>query len=194
MGEHPRPGSERMYKYKTLLNLSSKEPIVINIDTSDGIRAVMIPNYARMSKVKPRLILPQPMASFPFCSPDPFFYSKARLEPVSKFRLCKVGGKITGILLSYSDGSMASLGGIRLDQLSDDITADAHGLWIRSVYSERRIRAACIVSIIDVTQNRPEADLESYLHVRWHGEIEWWYSHRQCEVHYEGGQTLSTVM
>ncbi|KAK8148179.1 hypothetical protein G3M48_000219 [Beauveria asiatica] len=132
MGEHPRPGTEDTYKYKTLLGLSDNRPVTIYADMSDGLRSVMIPkNLTNVSRVKPRLTLLQPTSMFPR-SHDSFFYSKAPLEAVSRIRICRVEERITGMLLGYSNGSWTSLGSVDLDQLESAMDVDTCGLWIQS--------------------------------------------------------------
>ncbi|KAM3446846.1 hypothetical protein MY3296_009282 [Beauveria thailandica] len=132
MGEHPRPGTEDTYKYKTLLGLSDNRPVTIYADMSDGLRSIMIPkNLTNVSRAKPRLTLLQPTSMFPR-SHDSFFYSKAPLEAVSRIRVCRVEERITGMLLGYSNGSWTSLGSVDLDQLDSAMDVDTCGLWIQS--------------------------------------------------------------
>ncbi|OAA65106.1 hypothetical protein LEL_10553 [Akanthomyces lecanii RCEF 1005] len=194
MGEHPRPGTEHSYKYRTLLRLSDDRPVTIYADMSDGLRSIYIPQEMNhTSEVKSRLTLPQPTSKFCFSSQDSFIYSKAALEDVSQIRICGNEERITGMLLGYSNGTWASLGSVDVNQLRGAMHVDAAGLWIQSAYTEGPPWVTTRAHIVCVTSRSPTSGHENSLHVRWHGELEWWYSKRQCEVHYGDKHTLPVL-
>lgn len=195
MGEHPRPGTQRNYKYQTLLRLSDDRPVTIYTDMSDGLRSIMIPkNLNNISKVKTPVILPRPTSPFPIWGSESFCFSKATLNGVSQLRICRKEEQITGMLLGYTNGTWASLGGIDLDRLERPMEVDTSGLWIQSAYTEGPSWVATRAHIVGIKLCAPHLEPENYLHIRWHGELEWWHSHRQNEVHYGGKQTAPIIM
>lgn len=193
MGEHPRPGSEAEYKYKMLLHLSSKSPVTLYADLSDGLRAVLIPrHWWDPSKAKERLALPHPLSEYPCPSTGPFFYSRARLENVSQIRLCRDADRITGMVLYYDNDTRASLGRVSLEKLEAPKTVDACGLWLLAAYTEGPVRVARVPRIVSVLFAPPVSEAETHLHVQWRDELEWWSSSRQCRLHWKGKETLPT--
>lgn len=193
MGHHPWPGTEHNYRYERLLTLPDDRPVTIYADMSDGLRSIYVPkDLTDASRVKPLSFLPQPMSIFNFGPPDAFFFSKAALEDTFQIRICRNKEQIIGLLLGYSNGTWASIGSVKLDQLQSALRVDPAGIWIQSTYTGGRWQATR-AHIVNVARSEPKGNRGEWLHVRWRGELEWWYSGRQCEVHYEDKHTLRVV-
>lgn len=201
MGEHPRPGTEHRYKYYTLLNLADSQPVTIYADTVDNLRCIMVPrslpnnsqSLPNNSQPGADLALPQPISAFPLVSPKKvrYAYTKATLEGVSHVCVCRRGERIIGLLLVYGDGSRASLGSVDLGRLEGRREVDVAGIWIKSAYTKDR--GTTCPQVVGIATIQPTIGAEQYLHVAWRGELEWWWSSRRCELHYDGQQTLPVI-
>lgn len=125
------------------------------------------------------LALPTPNTCYPPASPhEVYFWSYAELDQLVEIAPCRSslpGCSIAGLLLTYASGRQASVGIVRLDYLDRPQSMDKHtGFWLCFQQNEPQI---CAFSLIPPTS-------PGYLHIQCQGRLEWWYSYRQCRVHY----------
>jgi hypothetical protein len=114
-----------------------------------------------------------------------FCYSVANLEGVTHVRPCRRADVVTGMVLVYRNGTRASLGWVSLDRLGEPKAVDNFGMWIAVTKSNLDFPR-----VTGIFYSRPEDG--KYLHVRWHGKLEWWFSTRQCKLHHNGEHTIET--
>lgn len=187
MAEHPRPNQENLYTYQPLARLLNK-PSVLSLDLSDGFREIAISLPVLLPVGAAGLRLPCPVSEYPEClSTEGFFYSLATLEDVFEVKLCRVVDEITGVVLCYSNGTEASLGWVRLDCLRTLGRADSSGMWLLVLEDQFGFP-----QVIDISLTLPLSDSQMYFSVQWCGKLEWWFSRRQCQLHYKGRKSLST--
>lgn len=187
MAEHPRPGQENLYSYQLLAKLLNK-PSILSLDLSDGLReiAFSVPVLQPKSAITPYLSSPE--SEYPeSLTTERFFYSRAALEDVSKVKFCRVADKITGMVLRYSNDAEVSLGWVRLDCLCTLERADSSGMWLLVLEDHYGFP-----QVIDISLTLPLTDSQKYFSVQWCGQLEWWFSRRQCQLHYRDRKTLST--
>ncbi len=141
-------------------------------------------------KAKERLALPHSLSEYPCPSPEPFFYSRARLENTDEIRLCRDADRITGMVLYYSNDTRASLGRVSLAKLETPQAVDTCGLWLLAAYTDGGRQVARVPRIVSVLFAPPASEAETHLHVQWRDEPECWSSSRQCRLHWKGKETL----
>lgn len=187
----PRPRNGQKSEYRKLLALDENKPATLYVDLVSGVRAVIVP---RRGDGQPRpethLRIPRPLSPQPENGNDWFFYSNGCMENVHQVSVCRTFDRITGMILLYASGTRASIGRVAVDRLDAPQLVDSTGMWILGEHSRNPAHYSKPVHITKVLFALPEADVDEYLHVRWAGQLEWWSSVRQCEVHYEGRQTL----
>ncbi|OAA51460.1 hypothetical protein NOR_00053 [Metarhizium rileyi] len=187
MGEYPPPGTESQYTLDLILT-ASNEPTSFFIDLSKGLRAVG--TCHRASEGKARLSLPSAKSCYPRSMFfERFYYSRATLEDVTQVLPCRIASVIVGAIFCYRNGTRASLGWVALNQLDAPVTVDTPGLWFLITKfgpGFPKITAIC--------HSPPVTGGQEYFHVQWQGELEWWFSCRQCQLHHNGRQTPMTRM
>ncbi len=173
MGEFPRPGREDLYQDKRLIGCSN-EPTRIYLDLSAGLRALAFLLILMGVKIQPAL--PVPTSKYPrSMANEAFYYSKASPENMSGIATCRAGDTITRLLLCYKDKIKASLGRASSDGLGYAKVVDGAGLWLLVIKSADNFPRVSSLHFAD-----PGVGEQDYLHIRWSGELEWWFSHRQC--------------
>lgn len=185
MGEHSRRG--RRFSYELIARLSN-EPSLFYLDMSDGLRevALSVPLSQKAARTEP--YLPKPASAYPQCLPtEDFFFSAASLEDVSEIKLCRVSEGISGVVLRYSDDREVSLGWVHPDHLSSPQRVDSLGMWLF-------VSEPCdgFPVVTDIKLSLPLADSQKYFAIQWRGQLEWWFSLRQCQLYHEGRCTRAT--
>ncbi|KAM3447863.1 hypothetical protein MY3296_008318 [Beauveria thailandica] len=196
MGEHVRPGWEGTYWYVLLLTSCKNETLSLYADFTAGLRAVAIsPALAESRKAQLSAGPSQrtvPLSLYPRSLPfENFCYAKASLEDVSAVAACcqaDIDGQvIAGIVLRYMDGTEASLGWVAPDGLDSPTPVPDDGIWLCVSLSRTgfpRVTAMAFAA--------PADEDARYLRLRWRGELEWWFSRRQCQLHYNGELSAET--
>ncbi|KAM3496927.1 hypothetical protein MY10362_009704 [Beauveria mimosiformis] len=194
MGEHVRPGWEGAYWYIRLSTSSKNEAMSLYADLTAGLRAVAIsaalvePRKARLlAGPSPRTASPYPR-SLPF---ENFCYAKASLEDVCAVATCRRadidGQVIAGIVLCYTDGTEASLGWVAPGRLDSPTPVPDGGIWLRVSLSRTGFpRVTAMAFAVPVDED------DGYLRLQWRGELEWWFSRRQCQLCYNGEVSAET--
>lgn len=125
---------------------------------------------------------------------EEFFFSSAQLHGIVEVTPCEslLGhtAAITGLVLHYSDGHRECLGQVRLDHLLSPLTAaGSRAMWLGF---SSTADGPCVRK---VEFSRPEQSAELvWLEVSWSGTLEWWFSYRQCRVHYGQQASPETVV
>lgn len=131
--------------------------------------------------------LPEPLSLYPESQPiEDYFYTSALLDNATTVTPCngsyKGGAYITGLILTYTDGHESCVGHIRRDSLSCPLElTESPMLWLGFSLENMEPRVAKIETV-----SRP-SDTHSleWLEVPWTGQLEWWFSARQCKVHHK---------
>lgn len=195
MGEHIRPQWECAYWYLLLSTSHKNEVITLYADVTAGLRAVAVPadlgesRQAQWARPSQQIA---PLSPYPRSIPfENFCYAKASLENVSAvaaFRQDDIDGQfVTGIVFSYTDGTEASLGWVAPGGLDSPTPVPDGGIWLRVSVPQTGFPR---VESIAFTAPAPEDD--GYLRLQWRGELEWWFSPRQCQLYYDGKATAET--
>ncbi len=185
MGEYPPPGTESQYE-NTLILSASNEPTSFFVDLGKGLRAVGTGH--RATEGKATLSLPSAMSSYPRSMTfERFYYSITSLEDVTEVIPCRIASVIVGAIFCYRNGTRASLGWVTLEHLGTPEVVDTPGLWFRIAKF-----GPGFPRVTAIHHRRPVAGGQEHLHVQWQGELEWWFSCRQCQLHYNGRQTPTT--
>lgn len=143
--------------------------------------------------------LPEASSPHPsFQSYDGFFWSSASVEDVTGVRPCRLEGKIVGLLFSYLDGSSAAIGQVRLDHLAPLKRVDGGKLCLG--FTRTTENCPCIARV-EMLAEKPDGlvrdqqdSVDMWFEVSWSGTIEWWHSHRQCQVWQDGRQSLDIAI
>lgn len=131
-------------------------------------------------------IMPQTASSYPRGKRGEAFYlSVVELRPAASMRLAMDGLRVTGLLLTYLDGAEDALGRVCLAKLQPPERVYEDGIWILTELIDK------YPQVVRIVVEKPGRNADRYLHVRWQGQLEWWSSVRQCEVHYLTAKTLS---
>ncbi|EWG39822.1 hypothetical protein FVEG_02515 [Fusarium verticillioides 7600] len=148
----------------------------------------------------PTTIVP-PMPDFRYCV-EPFFFSSANLQDLSKIKVCQIPYErgISGLLLTYINGHKEALGEVRLNCLESPIGVGKQDRnWLRFEYDPTgiidehprlvEISFSRIKPIIRDGTDPATAGLNC-LEVLFTDELHWWWSPLQCQVFYEGQGSL----
>ncbi|KAJ3462347.1 hypothetical protein MRS44_007133 [Fusarium solani] len=143
-----------------------------------------------------------PEASSPhpsFQSSDGFFWSSASVEDVTGVRPCRLDSKIVGLLFSYLDGSSAAIGQVRLDHLDALLKrVDGGKLCLGFTRTTENCpyiaRVEMLAEKSDGLVKGQQDSVDMWFEVSWSGTIEWWHSHRQCQVWQDGRQSLDIAI
>ncbi|EFY88702.1 hypothetical protein MAC_05320 [Metarhizium acridum CQMa 102] len=185
MEAHPR--NSHRFSYELVAKLSN-EPSLFYLDLRSGLQEIRCGNEPPVQdpiKTKPDLL--EPTSTYPQCLPTEFFYfSTASLEDVSEIKLCKDAQRISGVVLGYSDGREVSLGWVHPDHLSSPMKVDdSLGMWL--LVSETGLPLLTDIRLVtDIRLTVPMAEAQKYFAVQWRGQLGWWFSVRQCQLHHEG--------
>lgn len=175
-GEHLL--DHHQHKYTRIATFHDK-PTTLYLDTSHTLAALQTLHSESES-----LHLSTPIV-YPSRLPwNELLYSQAALENVEQVILCRDESVITGLVFCYSNGSRASLGWLVHDRLSAPKSADPNGLWLLITTNKQQLP-----QVINVSFTRPTTGENTYFHIRWSGVLVWWFSLRQCQLHFDGRQT-----
>ncbi|KAK1451023.1 hypothetical protein CCUS01_11199 [Colletotrichum cuscutae] len=198
LGVQPQQGWSRS-KW-TLLDRPTKNP------SSIYLMKTALGSLLGFESPKPRLPKPDdhnpsprvewPTSSYPkFRRHEYFAWTSAKLGDVVDIIPCRRNRQgseiISGLLLRYIDGQQACVGQIRLDQLQNPICVDRDcKMWFKfSLTSD-----GPIVSGIEQSQEAPSLSKgENWFRVDWCGDLEWWYSKRQCQLSHQGRLSPETM-
>lgn len=132
---------------------------------------------------------PTPELSSPYpeslCIED-YFYTSASLDNATTVSLCEGSYKgkvyVTGLVFTYSNGREACVGQIRRDYLSCPLQLiTSPMLWLGFSLENREPRVAKIETISSPSDT---SSLE-WLAIPWTGQLDWWFSARQCKVYHK---------
>lgn len=124
-----------------------------------------------------------------------FLDAKASLEDVSGVATCRRadidGQVITGIVLRYTDKTEASRDWVAPDGLDSPIAVPDSGIWHYVALSRTGFPIVTSRAFIFTALTRED---NAYLRLRWRGELEWWFSPRQCQLYYNSKLTAETKL
>ncbi|KAI1841716.1 hypothetical protein JX265_013698 [Neoarthrinium moseri] len=114
-----------------------------------------------------------------------YFYSAASLQNVHEIKLCRKThlshAPITGMLLRYSDGHQACVGECGVQTFGETIdVSSSTKLFLGFMRTERKNP---YLSKVELIQSNDEVSLH-WLDLSWEGTLEWWFSYKDCKVHY----------
>jgi hypothetical protein len=128
----------------------------------------------------------------PYPGSDPFqvlLWSSAILNDVIALRTCHGRRSrglrmVSGLELHYEDGSMTTVGEIRLDSMGDHTAIPSSCVWLGFIATSE---GPCITAI---EFTHPTQDDLTWFTVPLTGVLEWWYSSQQCQVWHEGQASM----
>lgn len=168
------------------------QTVTAQLHLLEGVRGIICmaeppqADYVASAGLIPRL--PQPASSYPRGKRGEAFYlSVIKLRPATSMRLSVNGRRITGLLLIYQDGAEDTLGRVCLVKLQPPERLYEDGIWILAEQVDK------YPQVVRVVVEKPGRNVDRYLHVRWQGQLEWWSSARQCELHYLKGRRFPHV-
>lgn len=165
------------YRYTRIASFRNA-PTTLHLDTSHGLAALQtLPSEGDIPNPDPIIAAPSEM---PW---NELIYSHAALENVERVIVCRGDDVITGLILCYSNGAQASLGWQLHDTLSAPTSVAPEGLWLLVETDTHLPR------VVDISLMRPAVEGKSYFHIRWSGMLVWWFSIRQCQLHFDGRHT-----
>ncbi|KAK1624561.1 hypothetical protein BDP81DRAFT_110713 [Colletotrichum phormii] len=132
------------------------------------------------------LALPTPSSQHPKSTFfEPYFYSTASLDGVVRIVPCqryvRSMLRITGLLLQFSEGRQCCLGQVRLDSLGSPFQASSHqAVWL--IFSKDDNRP--FVSALELSEPEDKKG-PCCLEIQVRGQLDWWFSSRQCQVCYQ---------
>ncbi|KAK3300334.1 uncharacterized protein B0H64DRAFT_380644 [Chaetomium fimeti] len=175
----------------TLLNRPRKEPSRIFYDTSDSRMGVLAFETPPPESDGQRPASLTPLSPGPESGPlEPYFYSSSDLSGVTAVTPCErrfgETSVIRGLLLHHADAHVSCVGEVRLDSLGCPLKVEGP-IWLG--FSTTR-GAPCVTQI--ATSRPAETDAVDWLALPCRGQLEWWYSFRQCRVHHEGRASPAT--
>ncbi|KAL0929570.1 uncharacterized protein CTRU02_215469 [Colletotrichum truncatum] len=195
LGVQPRTNWSR--SDYTLLDLPSKSSSRIYAETTTfGVRSLGF----ETPRPNPQDRIPRvdwPISSYPIFRPhENFAWNRAKLSDVVQFVPCygNIHRKtiIIGLLLHYTDGKTACVGQIRLDRLGDALSIHSvRKLWLGFWLTDD---GPCVSHAVLAPEQPTLLDCESWFGVDWCGDLEWWFSNRQCQLFYQGRLSPRTTM
>lgn len=173
--------------YRHIARLQNR-PTPLGFDFSRSLQWIAIgqPERQRRTGFAPNIPTPRSDRPKSFCD-ELFFFSSASLESVTGLRTCQEGGAITGMVLRYSNNTEESLGWVRADRLGYLQEVCPDGLWILVTFFPKLPYKYPWVT--KITVNIPSVDLHKYLAITWRGQLERWFSRRQCRLYHDGQST-----
>ncbi|KAH6707376.1 hypothetical protein EV126DRAFT_159646 [Verticillium dahliae] len=116
---------------------------------------------------------------------EAYTFTSASLANITELAACRTRGTdkpaILGLLFRYADGRRTSVGQVRLDYLAEPLEVKSS----ESMYlGFARTHDGC--PYVDSVESFPSRRDITYLKISWEGNMEWWFSHRQCVVHCNG--------
>lgn len=187
----------------TLLDAPGGKPGHFFFDTNPSYTHALSFDTERPTTAEPVFDLPGvPEASSPhpsFQSSDGFFWSSASVEDVTAVTPCRLEGNTVGLLFSYLDGSSAAIGQVRLDHLDEPLKRVDGG---KLCLGFTRTTDDCpYIARVEMLAEKSgglvkdqQGSVDMWFEVSWGGTIEWWHSHRQCQVWQDGRQSLDIAI
>jgi hypothetical protein len=136
--------------------------------------------------------LPRPCSTLPgSLTLESYYWSSASLESIISLQECRridcEGPKVIGLLFKYSTGAMAAVGQVRLDLLTKPQAVDqTKRMWLAFSCTEGQFP---YVSQVELSESPMEGS--GWFETGWAGDLEWWFSFRQCQVWYNGQTSLT---
>ena len=183
----------------TLVYRAGERPGRIYFDISpDGIHELALDGPLPPQPAAGQPPLPQPESPCPrhHQEDENYYYSTAVLDSVAAVTPCWAAerGVVVGLLLHYRDGRQASLGQVRLDWLQQPpvrVIDPARGMWFRFALSPE---GCPNVDALAFDPPPPAQRAEpGHFPIAWRGTLEWWFSHRQCQLWHDGQSSPPTV-
>lgn len=118
-------------------------------------------------------------------SNEPWFFSSCSVNDITEITLCRdislCHKPIIGMQVLYSSGHKACVGQFRFDRTFERITVEegCKGLHIGQMTKDRFLYVA---DVMVYPPCNPSKLCWVYMH--WGGDLEWWFSSRQCFVRY----------
>ena len=130
---------------------------------------------------------------------DYFFWSSASVKDVREVRPCRQKNEISGLLFLYSDGRLATLSQVRLNQLDAPlIPKDAQKLYLGFKATAQDgpyvARAEILAENPDECTESTDDGVSMWFQVSWSGTLDWWLSCRQCQVYQDGRRSLGIAL
>lgn len=193
LGHHPTPG--QAYTYSLLAKLRGQRDYLF-IDDSAGIRELALTPAPEEVNETRNLRKPAPESCYPaITSVEGYFYTFAPLENLDFIKICNFDGVVTGLLLHYRDGSRASVGQVRLDWLGAEQQVPNEAT-IRFAISRTTDQCPYVSSVLVFVarsaRNFFPAKSDLDFEVTCYGNLEWWFTRRQCQLAHAGYTSAST--
>ena len=182
------------YSYSRLAELDSTQEQDIFLSTGAGsicevmLQETKVPrptsNAARPLRL-PVHRSPRPQSS----ERNEYVFTSASLRGVSEITICR-GGRaepdgytlVTGMVLRYTDGRVATVGSVRLDRLDKSLVVSSSPAWRLLTQQERRVTSVELAPFPPAdAKQRSQVCLEGL----WEGTLEWWTGlYNNCWVHH----------
>lgn len=136
-------------------------------------------------------ISPSPLSPYPKSTQfEAFMWSSAALDGVISLRQCHRQrshslNMVSGLELQYEDGSMTTVGEVRLDSLGDQTNISSSCVWLGFLATHEGYPYITAIEAAHPTQNEV-----TWFQVPLTGRLEWWYSSQQCQVWHEGRASM----
>jgi len=116
-----------------------------------------------------------------------YLFTVAPLENVTEVTPClgvgRVDPLIVGLLFRYSDGRRACVGEFRLDRCGTTMEVGTSGGLFLGL-TQTMLNRSCVTRV-EIFRPKDRAPL-TWLDLPWKGNLEWWFSHTECQVSYDG--------
>ncbi|EFY84122.1 hypothetical protein MAC_09833 [Metarhizium acridum CQMa 102] len=193
LGHHPTPG--QAYTYSLVAKLRGQRDYLF-IDDSAGIRELALTPAPEEVNETRNLRIPAPESCYPaITSVEGYFYTFAPLKNLDFIKICNFDGVVTGLLLHYHDGSRASVGQVRLDWLGAEQQVPNKAT-IRFAISRTTDQCPYVSSVLVFVarsaRNFFPAKSDLDFEVTCYGNLEWWFTRRQCQLAHTGYTSAST--
>ncbi|KAI8963384.1 hypothetical protein F5Y11DRAFT_319646 [Daldinia sp. FL1419] len=137
--------------------------------------------------------VPVPESPYPeSTSVEDFFHTSASLDGVVAVTPCRVKqGDITnftGMLLHYENGHKVAVGQIKFDCLDDTFRISPSETLLLGFSTTNGYPYVASIQLSPLRK-----DNMVYLNVPWYGQIEWWFSCRQCKIYCNGEASIPTI-
>lgn len=160
-----------------------------------GARQLSVATAGATTRATPPL--PRPLSTKPdSLALESYHWSSTSLEGIKNMQQCKrmVCGalKVIGLLFEYDTGARATVGQVRLDSLTKPQAVHrSTQMWLAFRLNEAQHP---YVSQVELPESPFESPLEgpTWFQTDWVGELEWWFSQRQCQLWYKGQTSLRT--
>jgi hypothetical protein len=148
-----------------------------------------------------KVVLPSPQALPGHAFEAEYFQTSVQLEGVIEVSLCqKSSSVVTGLLLTYSDGSRRSVGQVRVDRLRPSINVTGN-MWVAFDREEierfdwlkpshNTVAGASWVGFSTPVQ----INSHEYLEVPWRGRLDWRFNGPKCQVSHHDDSSVEDEM